>query len=91
MHLLLCLFGLGSEDEGVEVSVSNKDGRLPNCLPLHVSDHLTIFMAYDTLHGRVGHVAGSHAYSWDALALVPSPEDFRWKGHWVTCSHEENT
>ena len=79
MHLLARLFGLGIEEEGVEVRASNEDGRLPNCLPLCVGDHVTIFMAYDTLHGGAGHVAGGHAYGWVALALVPSPEDFRWK------------
>ena len=43
-----------------EVSASNEHCRLENCLPLHVSDNITIFMVYDTPHGRAGHIVGSH-------------------------------
>ena len=81
IHLLACLFGpgLGNAGEGEEVSASNEHCGLVNRLPLHISDNIAIFMVYGTPHGRAGHVAGSHTHKCVVLAVVPCPEDFRWK------------
>ena len=80
LHLFTQLCGprLGSEDEGLEMGASNAHHSPPNCLPLCISENGAIFMVYGMPHEGVGHIAGRHIYIQVLLAVIPSPEYFRW-------------